>query len=112
MNPLERRERPWKHRGVTVQRGAVNVEDLAAMQLRGGAGGGRAGRSAPRGARPSDFFGEIGLLVTGRRTASVVSLSPMRLIVMFESSFRRLERELPVCADAVRAAAAARFPVV
>jgi len=61
---------------------------------------------------PSDFFGEIGLLVTGRRTASVVSLSPMRLIVMFESSFRRLERELPVCADAVRAAAAARFPVV
>lgn len=97
--------------GVTVQRGAVNVEDLAAMQLRGGAGGGRAGRSAPRGAR-RDFFGEIGLLVTGRRTASVVSLSPMRLIVMFESSFRRLERELPVCADAVRAAAAARFPVV
>jgi len=33
VNPLERRERPWKHRGVTVQRGAVNVEDLAAMQL-------------------------------------------------------------------------------
>ena len=80
------------------------------MQLRGGAGGGRAGRSAPRGAR-RDFFGEIGLLVTGRRTASVVSLS-MRLIAMFESSFRRLERELPVCADAVRAAAVARFPVV
>jgi len=36
----------------------------------------------------------------------------MRLIVMFESSFRRLERELPVCADAVRAAAVAGFPVV
>ena len=103
--------RPWKHRGVTVQRGAVNVEDLAAMQLRGGRAEVVAGRSAPRGARPSDFFGEIGLLVTGRRTASVVSLS-MRLIAMFESSFRRLERELPVCADAVRAAAAARFPVV
>jgi len=61
---------------------------------------------------PGDFFGEIGLLVTGRRTASVVSLSPMRLIGMFEPSFRRVERELPTVAEAIRAALAARFPLV
>ena len=58
---------------------------------------------------PGDFFGEIGLLVTGRRTASVVSLTPMRLIVMFEQSFRRVERELPTFAESVRAACAERF---
>ena len=58
---------------------------------------------------PGDFFGEIGLLVTGRRTASVVALSPMRLIAMFEQSFRRLERELPSFATSVRAACAERF---
>jgi CRP-like cAMP-binding protein len=58
---------------------------------------------------PGDFFGEIGLLVTGRRTASVVALTPMRLMVMFEQSFRRLEREFPAFAAAVRAACAERF---
>lgn len=58
---------------------------------------------------PGDFFGEIGLLVTGRRTASVVALSPMRLIAMFDQSFRRVERELPTFADSVRAACAERF---
>ena len=58
---------------------------------------------------PGDFFGEIGLLVTGRRTASVVALTPMRLIVMFEQSFRRLEKELPTFAASVRAACAERM---
>ncbi len=58
---------------------------------------------------PGDFFGEIGLLVTGRRTASVVSLTQMRLVAMFEQSFRRIERELPTFAASVRAACAERF---
>jgi CRP-like cAMP-binding protein len=58
---------------------------------------------------PGDFFGEIGLLVTGRRTASVVAVTPMRLIVMFEQSFRRLEKELPSFAASVRAACAERI---
>ena len=61
---------------------------------------------------PGDFFGEIGLLVTGRRTASMVALSPMRLIALFEQPFRRLERELPTFATSVRAACAERFQTV
>src|SRR6266542_131468 len=41
---------------------------------------------------PGDFFGELGLLVTGRRTADVVATSPMTLIAIFDQDFRRLER--------------------
>ena len=37
-----------------------------------------------------DCFGEIGLLVTGRRSASVVATSPMRLFVIFEQPFAPL----------------------
>jgi CRP-like cAMP-binding protein len=53
---------------------------------------------------PGDFFGEMGLLETQRRTASVVATSEMRLVVMFEREFRQMEREMPVVADRVRSA--------
>jgi CRP/FNR family cyclic AMP-dependent transcriptional regulator len=49
-----------------------------------------------------DAFGEIGLLATGTRTASVVATSPMRLVVMFSRDFTRLERRLPGLAQALR----------
>jgi CRP-like cAMP-binding protein len=58
---------------------------------------------------PGDFFGEIGLLETERRTASVIATSPMRLIVMFQSQFRQMEREMPTVADRIRAAIRARL---
>lgn len=58
---------------------------------------------------PGDFFGELGLLVTGRRTASVVSTSPMTLLALFDQDFRRLERELPEFARALREACTERF---
>ena len=61
---------------------------------------------------PGDFFGEIGLLITGRRTASVVSLTPMRMVAVFDQGFRRLERELPDFAESVRAACRERLPRV
>ena len=53
---------------------------------------------------PDDFFGEIGLVESERRTATVTATSPMELIVIFGPNFRRLERELPELATQIRTA--------
>jgi CRP/FNR family transcriptional regulator, cyclic AMP receptor protein len=58
---------------------------------------------------PGDFFGEIGLLETERRTASVVAKTPMELIVMFQREFRQMEQEMPQVADRIRSAIRARL---
>jgi CRP-like cAMP-binding protein len=58
---------------------------------------------------PGDFFGEIGLLVTGRRTAAIVAETHMVLLAMFDQSFRRLERQVPEFAALVRAQILGRF---
>jgi CRP-like cAMP-binding protein len=55
-----------------------------------------------------DVFGEIGLLATGTRTASVVSTSPMRLVAMFSREFRQLERRVPSLARSLRTTMAER----
>ena len=57
---------------------------------------------------PGDVFGEIGLLATGTRTASVVATSPMRLSAMFIREFNELERRMPRLASALREAMAER----
>ena len=56
-----------------------------------------------------DFFGEIGLLETERRTATVTATTALRVIVMSAQEFRRMEQELPVVADRVRSAIRARL---
>ena len=48
---------------------------------------------------PGDFFGEIGLIRAGVRTASVVATSPMRLIVMGPREFSAMESEMPHVAN-------------
>jgi CRP/FNR family transcriptional regulator, cyclic AMP receptor protein len=53
---------------------------------------------------PGDFFGEIALLETDRRTASVVAVSDMRVIVMFEREFKQMEHDIPDVAARIRAA--------
>jgi CRP-like cAMP-binding protein len=44
---------------------------------------------------PGDFFGEVAGLGAGRRTATVTSTSPVRLLVMFGTEFRQLEAAHP-----------------
>jgi CRP-like cAMP-binding protein len=58
---------------------------------------------------PGEFFGEIGLLETERRTASVVATTPMRVIVMAQREFKSMESEMPAVADRIRAAIRARL---
>lgn len=44
---------------------------------------------------PGDFFGEIALVTMGRRTASVVAKTPMKLMVIFGPNFNALTLEIP-----------------
>jgi CRP-like cAMP-binding protein len=50
-----------------------------------------------------DVCGEIGVLVTGTRRATVVATTPMRLIAMFAKDFKQVERSVPALADRLRA---------
>lgn len=44
---------------------------------------------------PGDFFGEMALLGDGRRTATVTTTEPSRLLSMFGTEFRQLQQEQP-----------------
>lgn len=59
---------------------------------------------------PGDFFGEVGLLDTEKRTATVVATSPMRLITLDRWDMKRLEKTAPAAVEQIRAAAAERQP--
>ena len=58
---------------------------------------------------PGDFFGEIALLCTGRRTAAVVSTSPMTLFSLFDRDFREIESRVPALGRELRRAAGERL---
>jgi CRP-like cAMP-binding protein len=57
---------------------------------------------------PGDFFGEIAILGNGRRSATVTSTSPVRVLVMFGTEFRRLEAAYPEIASRIEEAMQAR----
>jgi CRP-like cAMP-binding protein len=52
--------------------------------------------------REGDVFGEIGVLVTGTRRATVVATTPMRLVAMFSRDFRQIDRQMPAVSAKLR----------
>lgn len=51
---------------------------------------------------PGDTFGEIALLVTGRRTATVLARTDMRLLSLFQQDFLRMRDRVPELERALR----------
>ncbi|HYI19107.1 MAG TPA: cyclic nucleotide-binding domain-containing protein [Solirubrobacteraceae bacterium] len=50
-----------------------------------------------------DVVGEIGLLLTGTRTASIIATQPTTVVAMFTREFKRLEKQVPELAERLRA---------
>jgi CRP-like cAMP-binding protein len=48
---------------------------------------------------PGDIVGEVAVLSSGRRTATVVATSPMRLIALFKRDVWDLDRRAPLVAQ-------------
>jgi len=57
---------------------------------------------------PGDFFGEVAILDGGRRTATVTTTTPARLLVLFGTEFRQLQQAHPAIAAQLEAAVATR----
>jgi len=57
---------------------------------------------------PGDVFGEVAVMAAGRRMATVVATSPMRVIALFKRDVWALERKSPRAAERLRALMTAR----
>jgi CRP-like cAMP-binding protein len=51
---------------------------------------------------PGDAFGEIALVLTGQRTATVVARTPMRLLSLSGQDFERIRARVPELEQALR----------
>jgi CRP-like cAMP-binding protein len=52
---------------------------------------------------PGDVFGEIAVIASGRRTATVTATAPLRLIALFKRDVWALEQRDPAAAASLRA---------
>ena len=99
-------------RGVTVEPGAaLAVQGENAYHwvvIESGSAEVRRDGDVVRTLGPGDVFGEIGLLATGTRTASVVATSSMQLAAMFMREFKQLDARMPGLGRALRDAMADR----
>jgi CPA1 family monovalent cation:H+ antiporter len=68
----------------------------------------RQGEQIIRELGPGDFFGEVAMLDSGRRTADVVATSPMQLAAIPGMDFRRLQQQFPDIANRIEAIARKR----
>ena len=59
---------------------------------------------------PGDSFGEIALLLTGQRTATVVSRTPMRLLSLSDHDFERIRARVPELERSLRRVGLERAP--
>jgi CRP-like cAMP-binding protein len=57
---------------------------------------------------PGDVVGEVGVLATGTRTASVVATSPCRLVALFTREFKQLDSRMPGLGKSLRKTMAER----
>jgi CRP-like cAMP-binding protein len=53
------------------------------------------GGEATQSLGPGDTFGEIALLLTGQRTATVVARTPMQLLSLSDQDFQRIRARVP-----------------
>jgi CRP/FNR family transcriptional regulator, cyclic AMP receptor protein len=60
---------------------------------------------------PGDFFGEIAILAGGRRSATVTTTAPSKLLVMFGTEFRLLQQAQPGIAARIEEAMQQRLEV-
>jgi CRP/FNR family cyclic AMP-dependent transcriptional regulator len=57
---------------------------------------------------PGDYFGELALLEHQRRQATVIAITPLRVVVMFQREFEAMDIEMPEVTERIRATMAER----
>ena len=107
LNDEERAEVAARTREVTVEEGeTVATQGDNAYEfflVEAGEAEVRKGGEVIASVREGEVIGEIGLLATGTRTASVVALTPMTLLAMFSRDFEQLKDRMPAIAKSLRA---------